>query len=117
MHEINRCGRLRLQVSARVADVNAVLSNADTVLTENCLFVCFYFVSVWIVSVLGPKTSGQQYLTQLLGAIETYLHPANMGKWVNAISEIIVQIPKYLFDRLIVERYKPHTWKRPVPGE
>lgn len=64
---------------------------------------------------LSPQSSGQKYLTKFLGAIESYLHPANMGKWVNSISEIVVQLPKYLFDRLILERYKPHTWKKPVP--
>lgn len=71
---------------------------------------------VWIASVLSPKSSAQEYLTKFLGAIESYLHPANCGKWDYIISEIIVQTPKYLFDRLVVERYKPHPWKRPTPS-
>lgn len=83
-----------------------------------CNYIKFQFqFVVWIASVLSPKSSGQRYLTKLIGAIESYLHPANVGKWINAISEIIVQLPKYLFDRLIMERYKPHTWKKPVPGK
>lgn len=45
------------------------------------------------------------------------MHPANSGKWVGVISEIVVQLPKYLFDRLVYERYKPHPWKKPVPEE
>lgn len=72
---------------------------------------------VWITSTLGPNTSCQKYLKQFLGAIESYLHPANSGKWVSAISEIIVQLPKFFFDRLIRERYKKHPWKMPVPGK
>lgn len=66
---------------------------------------------------LSPKSSAQHYLTKFLGAIESYLHPANSGKWLNVISEIVVQLPKYLFDRLIVERYKPHPWKKQTPSE
>ena len=65
---------------------------------------------------LGPKSSCQSHLTTLLGTIETYLHPANIGGWVNHISEMLSQLPKYFFDRLIRERYKPHPWKKPVPG-
>lgn len=52
-----------------------------------------------------------------MGAIESYLHPANSGKWLHAISEIVAQLPKYMFDRLIAERYKPHPWKKPIPEE
>lgn len=52
-----------------------------------------------------------------MDAIESYLHPANSGKWLSAISEIIVQLPKYFFDRLVAERYKPHPWKKPIPGK
>lgn len=65
---------------------------------------------------LSPKSSTQQYLTKFLGAVESYIHPANSGKWLHVITEIVVHLPKYLFDRLVVERYKPHPWKRPAPG-
>lgn len=66
---------------------------------------------------LSPKSSAQHYLSKFLGAVESYLHPANSGKWVGVISEVAVQLPKYLFDRLVYERYKPHPWKRAVPGK
>lgn len=56
-------------------------------------------------------------MNKLLGAIESYVHPANSGKWLTTISEIVVQMPKYLFDRLIAERYKPHPWRKPTPQE
>lgn len=65
---------------------------------------------------LSPKSSAQYYLSKFLGAVESYLHPANSGKWVGSISEVVVQLPKYLFDRLVYERYKPHPWKKAVPG-
>lgn len=72
---------------------------------------------VWIASVLSPKSSAQHYLAKFLGAIESYLHPANSGKWLNVISDIVIQLPKYLFDRLIVERFKPHPWKKQAPSK
>lgn len=51
-----------------------------------------------------------------MAVIESYLHPANSGKWVLTISEILVQLNKHLLDRIVAERYKPHPWRRPIPG-
>lgn len=51
-----------------------------------------------------------------MGVIESYLHPANSGKWVSTISEILVSLNKQLIDRLTAERFKPNPWKRPIPG-
>lgn len=85
--------------------------------TRLLIFKLFHWISVWIASVLSPKSSAQHYLTKFLGAIESYLHPANSGKWLNVISEIVIQLPKYLFDRLIAERYKPHPWKKQTPSK
>lgn len=76
----------------------------------------FKIRTVWIASTLGPHSSCQAHLKEFLGAIESYLHPANTGKWVTGIAEIIVQIPKYFEHRLIRERYRTHTWKPPNPG-
>lgn len=82
------------------------------------MFFLFFFgiQIVWIVSTLSPKSSCQNYLTKFLAAIESYLHPANAGKWVNAISEIIALLPKCLTERLVRERYKRHPWKKATPG-
>ncbi|XP_058840319.1 proteasome activator complex subunit 4B-like [Topomyia yanbarensis] len=72
-------------------------------------------IAIWIVSVLGPRSSAQQYLNKFMATIESYLHPANMGKWVSMLGEILVQLPKYFFDRLILERYRKHPYRRPIP--
>ena len=74
-------------------------------------------IALWIVSVLGPKSSGQKYLNTFMSTIESYLHPANSGKWVTILGDILTQLPKYFFDRLVLERYKKHPWRRPVPEE
>lgn len=72
-------------------------------------------IAIWIVSVLGPKSSAQQYLNKFMATIESYLHPANMGKWVSMLCEILIQLPKYFFDRLVLERYRKHPFRRPIP--
>uniref|UniRef100_A0A336KJE2 CSON009560 protein n=1 Tax=Culicoides sonorensis TaxID=179676 RepID=A0A336KJE2_CULSO len=74
-------------------------------------------IASWIVAVLGPKSSAQKYLNKFMSTIESYLHPANSGKWVMYLSEILVSLLRTFFDRLICERYKKHPWKDPVPPE
>lgn len=73
--------------------------------------------ATWIVSVLGPKTDGMKYFRNFCATIESYLHPANSGKWVRTISELLVQLTKYFQDRLISERYKKHPWKPQIPDD
>lgn len=79
--------------------------------------LCMQSSASWIVYMLGPNSIAWKYLSSLMSTIESYLHPANSGKWVNTIAELLVQLPKYFTDRLIFERYKNHPWKRPIPEE
>lgn len=79
--------------------------------------LCADATAIWIVSVLGPKTDAMKYLRSFMSTIESYLHPANSGKWVRTISELLVQLVKYFQDRLISERYKKHPWKPQVPND
>lgn len=79
--------------------------------------LCADATATWIVSVLGPKTDAMKYLRSFMSTIESYLHPANSGKWVRTISELLAQLVKYFHDRLISERYKKHPWKRQIPDE
>lgn len=73
--------------------------------------------ATWIVSVLGPKTDAMKYLRSFMSTIESYLHPANSGKWTRTISDLLVQLVKYFHDRLISEKYKKHPWKTPIPDD
>lgn len=52
-----------------------------------------------------------------MATIESYLHPANSGKWVNVLSDLMLQLLTFFFERLITERYKKHPWKEPIPDE
>lgn len=52
-----------------------------------------------------------------MATIESYLHPANSGKWVNVLSDLLIQLLTTFFERLITERYKKHPWKEPIPDD
>ncbi|KAG5672273.1 hypothetical protein PVAND_002412 [Polypedilum vanderplanki] len=73
--------------------------------------------ATWIISLIGPKYDTMKYLKNLFSTIESYLNPANSGKWVRMISDLLVQLVKYFQERLITERYKKHPWKRAIPAE
>lgn len=79
--------------------------------------MCPDATATWIVSVLGPKTDAMKYLRSFMATIESYLHPANSGKWVRTIAELLAQLVKYFHDRLISEKYKKHPWKRQIPDD
>lgn len=81
----------------------------QTLLQESC--------AGFIVSVIGPKFDGMRYFKNLMSTIETYIHPANAGKWSRTTSELLLWLIKLFHERLISERYKKHAWKRQVPDE
>ncbi|XP_041764682.1 proteasome activator complex subunit 4B-like isoform X1 [Anopheles merus] len=74
-------------------------------------------IATWIVSALGPRSSAQQYLSTFMSTIESYLHPANTGKWVKMLGEILILLPRFFIDRLVVERYRKGHHIRPIPSE
>uniref|UniRef100_A0A182JT99 Proteasome activator complex subunit 4 C-terminal domain-containing protein n=1 Tax=Anopheles christyi TaxID=43041 RepID=A0A182JT99_9DIPT len=74
-------------------------------------------VATWIVSALGPRSSAQQYLNTFMSTIESYLHPANTGKWVKMLGEILILLPRIFIDRLVIERYRKGHHIRPIPSE
>ncbi|XP_049279412.1 proteasome activator complex subunit 4B-like isoform X1 [Anopheles funestus] len=74
-------------------------------------------IATWIVSALGPRSSAQQYLNTFMSTIETYLHPANNGKWVKMLGELLNMLPRFFIDRLVIERYRKGHHIRPIPSE
>lgn len=79
--------------------------------------LCADASATWIISVLGPKTNAMEHLRKLMSTIESYLHPANSGKWARTICELLAQLVKYFQDRIISERFKRNPWKRPIPDD
>ncbi|XP_050071762.1 proteasome activator complex subunit 4A-like [Anopheles maculipalpis] len=74
-------------------------------------------VATWIVSALGPRSSAQRYLNTFMSTIESYLHPANSGKWVKMLGDLLNLLPRFFIDRLVIERYRKGHHIRPIPNE
>ncbi|XP_055375207.1 proteasome activator complex subunit 4-like [Condylostylus longicornis] len=72
-------------------------------------------VAKWIVSTLGLEQDGQKHLTLFIKAIESYLHPANSGKWIKTLGNLLVTIPEKFIRRLEIERYRKIYWKDDIP--
>lgn len=72
-------------------------------------------IALWIVSVLGGNSSAQRYLDKFMMALESYFHPANFGRWVVKLSELLSKLPLCFVQRVNFERYKKLTWETPVP--
>ncbi|XP_053680435.1 proteasome activator complex subunit 4B-like [Anopheles nili] len=73
-------------------------------------------IATWIVSVLGPQSSAQKYLNTFMSTIESYLHPANTGKWLKMLGEILILLPRCFTDRLVMERFRKGHHLRPIPS-
>ncbi|XP_058119346.1 proteasome activator complex subunit 4B-like [Anopheles coustani] len=73
-------------------------------------------IATWIVSALGPQSSTQKYLNTFMSTIESYLHPANTGKWVMMLGEILMLLPRFFVERLVMERYRKGHHIRPIPA-
>ncbi|XP_071454240.1 proteasome activator complex subunit 4-like [Hetaerina americana] len=72
-------------------------------------------ICLWIVSVLGGNSSAQKYLDQFLKALTSYFHPANFGRWLGKLKELLRKLPSYFIQRLHTERYKKPSWENQVP--
>ncbi|KAL0124071.1 hypothetical protein PUN28_006100 [Cardiocondyla obscurior] len=73
-------------------------------------------ISMWIVATLGNGSSTQMYLEKFLKTIETYFYPANFGRWMGKLKELLIKLPCHFIIRLHVERYAKSTWETPIPN-
>ncbi|EFN87710.1 proteasome activator complex subunit 4B [Harpegnathos saltator] len=72
-------------------------------------------IAMWIVAVLGNGSSAQMYLEKFLKTIETYFYPANFGRWIGKLRELLIKLPYHFIVRLHKERYDKPTWETPIP--
>ncbi|XP_012226473.1 proteasome activator complex subunit 4B-like [Linepithema humile] len=72
-------------------------------------------MAMWIVAILGNGSSAQMYLEKFLKTIETYLYPANYGRWTVKLRDFLARLPYYFIQRLHKERYAKPTWETPIP--
>ncbi|XP_076235371.1 proteasome activator complex subunit 4A [Calliopsis andreniformis] len=74
-------------------------------------------IVIWITSILGNGSSAQMYLEKFLKTIETYFHPANTGRWLGKLKELLIKLPTHFITRVHKERFAKPTWETPVPEE
>lgn len=72
-------------------------------------------VVVWIVSMLGGKSSCQKHIAHFFKAVESYYHPSNNGRWMTRLQRLLHKLPTALVKRLNRERYPQRTWETPIP--
>jgi proteasome activator subunit 4 len=53
------------------------------------------------ISVLqGGGSTAQKYLDKFMKAIESYFHPANFGRWLVKLKDLLRKLPYYFIQRL-----------------
>ncbi len=70
---------------------------------------------VWFVSMLGPNSSCQKYITQLFKSIQTYYYPSNTQNDSERLQNLLNLFPKEFCNRLHRERYADESWLPSVP--
>jgi len=66
--------------------------------------------SRWIVNTLGGESPTQKCLSQLFQSLESYYHPANIGKYSIKLTEFMAKMSDAFIKRVHRERYKKPTW-------
>lgn len=74
-------------------------------------------IAMWIVSTLGGGSSTQDHLDKFMKTIESYFYPANFGRWLGRLKDLLRKLTFYFISRLHRERYKKSTWETPIPKE
>ncbi|KAI5747715.1 hypothetical protein M8J77_017735 [Diaphorina citri] len=72
-------------------------------------------MSSWIVANLGGGSSCQDHLDQLMKAIESYFHPANIGRYCQRLKQLLSKLPYNFVNRLHQERYKTYSGYNEIP--
>jgi hypothetical protein len=60
----------------------------------------------------GGSSSAQKYLDKFMKAIESYFHPANFGRWLVKLKDLLRKLPYYFVQRLhtLVDHCCPLLW-------
>ena len=71
----------------------------------------------WIVASYGRSSSTQKYLDQLLKAVESYYHPANVGGHTYKLMSFLIRITQTFIRRVHRERYAKPKWGNTVSDD
>lgn len=62
----------------------------------------YTYIYIHIHILQGNGSSTQMYLEKFLKTIETYFYPANFGRWMGKLKELLVKLPYHFIIRLHV---------------
>ncbi|XP_075223188.1 proteasome activator complex subunit 4A-like isoform X2 [Lycorma delicatula] len=74
-------------------------------------------IAMWIVATLGGGSSTQDHLDKFMKTVESYFYPANFGRWLGRLKDLLRKLPYYFINRLHRERFKKRSWETPVPED
>jgi len=77
---------------------------------------CLGSMTKWIVSSLGGGSTSQSHLSSLLGAVQSYYHPANSNNSSELLHVFISCLCTYFLDRVHLERHNT-KWVTKVPPD
>ncbi|XP_076268331.1 proteasome activator complex subunit 4-like isoform X1 [Rhynchophorus ferrugineus] len=72
-------------------------------------------MSIWIVCSLHSNNSTFFHLQKLMQTLESYFHPANVGRWAIKLRELLKKLAYFFVQRVHSERYKIPSWDNNVP--
>lgn len=73
-------------------------------------------MALWIVCALnGDNNSAFFHLEKFMQTIETYLHPANSGRWTLKLLDFLRRLSFHFVQRVHCERERKPSWELPVP--
>ncbi|XP_050294149.1 proteasome activator complex subunit 4B-like [Anthonomus grandis grandis] len=73
-------------------------------------------IAVWIVACLhGDNNPTFFYFEKLMQTLESYFHPANVGRWTFKLRELLKKLAYLFVQRVHCERYKTPSWDSQVP--
>lgn len=73
-------------------------------------------ICIWIVySLNGDNNSTFIHFEKFMQTLESYYHPANVGRWTSKLRELLLKLSYYFVERVHQERYKKPSWENQCP--
>ncbi|CAG0897570.1 unnamed protein product, partial [Darwinula stevensoni] len=70
---------------------------------------------MWITGTLGGGSTCGDHLKKLFSALESYFHPANLGRWQKSLADFLWKLSSSFTKRLHRERDKRPKWEPKIP--
>lgn len=70
--------------------------------------------TVLLANTLGANSSVQRRICDLFGALESYFHPSNIGRWTDKLLNFIQRLALAVCQRVHKERHRKPDWQTPT---